>query len=262
MSHGSARPVIGITGRRAEASALKVGGVGLAHQAVDLFFNDYVKSIVAAGGTAVGLSRDVPAEHLIDALDGLVLCGGADIDPARYGHDEADGLGPLDKGRDEFELALYAAARVRGMPVLGVCRGFQLINVANGGTLRQHVDRDEGSGHPNFFEPGSTIRHAVQTVPGSLIADLVGAELGVNSLHHQTVLEVGRDVRITASAPDGVAEALEADDGTTLAVQWHPEMLTQPDPTFVWLVSAATAYRSVATASDVLDRTPRRRGGE
>ena len=235
------KPAIGVTGRRSAASDLKVGGVGLGHQDVDLFFSDYVNALARAGAVPFPLSRAAEAVDLVAKLDGLVLAGGADINPDRY-HEPADArLGAVDDGRDEFELALFAAALEKGIPVLGVCRGAQLINVALGGSLRQHVGLDEGSGHPNWMQPGDTIAHDVQCVPGSRICALIGERRGVNSLHHQTLERLGKGLVATATAPDGVIEAIELEGRDVLGVQWHPEMLHGTDPTFHWLVERARA---------------------
>ena len=238
------KPRIGLTGRRASAAALGAGGTGLGHQDVDIYFSDYAQSITGAGGVPFQLTRDARAEDLIENLDGLVLSGGADINPARYGETASERLGATDDGRDDFELSLFHAARSCGMPILGICRGAQLTNVALGGSLRQHVGLEEGSGHPNWAQPGQTIAHKVSCIPGSLIASLVGVETGVNSLHHQTLLQIGEGLVVTATAPDGVAEAIELPGQDVLGVQWHPEMLGGPDPVFFWLVERASEFRA------------------
>lgn len=237
------KPIIGLTGRRMSAAGV-AGGTGLAHQEIDMYFSDYAQSIAAAGGVPVQLTRDADAQDLVGLLDGLVLSGGADIDPRRYGATPHEKLGETDPGRDEFELSLLAAAREKGIPVLGICRGCQLINVAFGGTLRQHVELTEGSGHPNWLVPGDTIAHDVECVAGSLIATLMDGRRGVNSLHHQTLDTIGSGLRVTAVAPDGVAEAIEAEGEDVLAVQWHPEMLGGPDATFSWLIARALAKKN------------------
>ncbi|CAB4874463.1 unannotated protein [freshwater metagenome] len=237
------KPRIGLTGRRMTAKAAGLGGSGLGHQAIDMYFSDYAQSIHGAGGIPLQLTRDGEAEDLVSVIDGLVLSGGADINPARYGAEPDPQLGEIDDGRDEFELALFAAARSRGIPILGICRGAQLTNVAMGGTLRQHVNMEDGSGHPNWLQPGDTVAHEVSCSPGSLIASLIGETRGVNSLHHQTLLTIGQGLTVTARAPDGVVEAVESSDGDLLAVQWHPEMLGGPDPVFFWLIDRATKGR-------------------
>lgn len=207
----------------------------------DLHLSDYTKSIALAGGLPVQLTRDADVVALIGHLDGLVLSGGADVEPWRYGADPEDELGLVEPDRDEWELALYRAARQRGIPVLGICRGFQLINVAEGGTLDQHVELDEGSGHPQWDVDGRLATHAVSCVASSIIGELLGADnpVNVNSLHHQTLERVAEGLLPTATAPDGVVEAVQSVDGLVLAVQWHPELLSAPDPTFCWLVDTA-----------------------
>jgi len=232
------KPFIGLTGRRMSAAGV-AGGTGLAHQDIDMYFSDYAQSIAGAGGITVQLTRDADASELVSILDGLVLSGGADIDPSRYGAEPHEKLGETDPGRDAFELDLLAAARAKGIPVLGICRGCQLINVAFGGTLRQHVELSEGSGHPNWLAPGDTLAHDIEITAGSLIESLMDGRRAVNSLHHQTLDTIGAGLRVTAVAPDGVPEAIEAEDEEVLAVQWHPEMLGGPDPTFFWLIERA-----------------------
>lgn len=237
------KPVIGLTGRRMSAAGV-AGGTGLAHQDIDMYFSDYAQSIAGAGGVPIQLTRDASPADLVSILDGLVLSGGADIDPSRYGAEPHEKLGEIDPGRDAFELELLAHARAKGIPVLGICRGCQLVNVAFGGSLRQHVDLDEGAGHPNWLAPGDTIAHDVECTPGSLIATLMDGRRGVNSLHHQTLDRIGEGLEVTAVATDGVVEAVEARDEDVLAVQWHPEMLGGPDPTFHWLIARASAKKA------------------
>src|ERR1039458_9024719 len=123
----------------------------------DLHFADYPQAIAACGGLPVELARDADVEGVIERLDGLVLTGGADVDPANYGEAPDPKLAAIEPDRDAWELALLAAAEARGLPVLCVCRGAQLLNVARGGTLRQHVDEDEGDGHPRFASAGRDV---------------------------------------------------------------------------------------------------------
>jgi putative glutamine amidotransferase len=205
----------------------------------DLHFADYPKAIAACGGVPVELSRDADVEAVIARLDGLVLTGGADVDPALYGQAPDPALGTVEHDRDTWELALLAAAEARGLPVLCVCRGVQLLNVAKGGTLRQHVDAGEGDGHPRFDVDGHEAAHGVDLVDGTLAASLLGTHVDVNSLHHQVIDEVGEGLSVTGRSPDGAAEVLELEGRDVLGVQWHPELLARPDPTFAWLVEAA-----------------------
>jgi putative glutamine amidotransferase len=236
-----ARPLIGITGRRWAASVLgtnvpaAMGGIHF-----DLHFSDYPRSIALAGGLPVELTRDADVEEMVEHLDGLVLTGGADVDPENYHHEYDENLGVLEPDRDEWEIALLAAARARDLPVLAICRGLQLVNVVFGGTLRQHVELEEGAGHPQWDVDGHEATHSVNIVEGTTIARLFSDEIGVNSLHHQVVDAVGEGLIVSAKASDGVVEGLETPDGRIVAVQWHPELLKKPDPTFVWLVREAS----------------------
>jgi putative glutamine amidotransferase len=209
-------------------------------QAVLLPLN-YVEAVQRAGAMALLLPPDPrltenPGEAL-DAIDGLLLAGGADIDPASYGeqrHAETFGTVPA---RDAFEIALVRAAIERGMPVLGICRGMQLINVAFGGTLLQHLPELMGH-HEHCREPGSfdNADHQVRLLEGSLAASAAGeTEHATKSHHHQGVDRVGEGLRVTGySTIDELPEAIELDapavggpDGVPspflLGVQWHPE---------------------------------------
>jgi putative glutamine amidotransferase len=208
----------------------------------DLHFADYPRSVALAGGLPVELTRDADANDIVEHLDGLILSGGADVDPAHYHEEHQENLGPLEPDRDEWELALLAVARKKEIPVLAICRGMQLVNVAFGGTLRQHVDISEGVGHPQWDVDGHETTHSVSVVSGTLAATLYEGEIGVNSLHHQVVETIGENLIVSAKSPDGVVEGFETRDGSLLAVQWHPELLDAPDPSFRWIVAAAQKY--------------------
>lgn len=236
-----------MTGRRWAGSVLGDHVAKAMHDAeVDLHFADYSVAVAGAGGMPVGLSRDAPVEPMLARIDGLVLAGGADVDPARYGAERRPGCGAVEPGRDEWELSLLRAALERDVPVLGICRGAQVLNVALGGTLVQDVGRDAGDGHPRFDAPRDELAHDVELVPGTLAAAVYGAVHGarfaVNSLHHQVVDAVAPALVVGARSPDGTVEALELPGRAVLAVQWHPEMLGRhPDPGFRWLVGRAAA---------------------
>lgn len=238
-------PLVGMTGRRWSASVLgdRVAAPIRAGE-VDLHFADYSHAVAAAGGLPVGLSRDAPVDAIIERIDGLVLSGGADVDPARYGQARAPECGATEVERDAWELALVEVALTAGIPIFGICRGIQVLNVARGGTLVQHLPADAGDGHPRLEVARDVTVHAVKLDPGSLAAAVYGTEVQVNSLHHQAVDELGSGLLATGHSPDGTVEALEMPGSPVFAVQWHPEMLrTQPDPGFLWLVARASEPR-------------------
>jgi putative glutamine amidotransferase len=201
----------------------------------------YLRAIEAAGGMPVVLPPLGDAELFLDRLDGVCLSGGPDLDPVAYGdktrHAE---LGPTEPGLDAFELALARAADARGIPILGVCRGAQALNVARGGTLHQHLP-----GHRQT-EPATAATHSVYVEPGSRLAQIVGTtRLRVNSFHHQAVAVLGHSLRAVAHSADGTIEAIEAPGpGFLLGVQWHAEGLARHarhGVLFEALVAAAAA---------------------
>ena len=209
---------------------------------LDLHFTEYPAAVACAGGLPIGLTRDADVCDMISRLDGLVVSGGADVDPSRYRAEPEPGLGSTEPERDDWELALLRTAIDQRVPVLGICRGAQLLNVLLGGTLVQHVGIDDGVGHPRFEEDRSVAAHAMVTTPGSVAALLYGPLVGVNSLHHQTLGRLGDGLVATGHADDGVVEAIELPGCPVLAVQWHPEMLQQHDPALVWLVKSASLF--------------------
>lgn len=180
----------------------------------------YPRLVQRAGGLAAMLPPDAP-EHAAGAvarLDGLVIAGGPDVEPVHYGAEPDPRTGPPARARDAWELALIAAALERGVPLLGICRGMQLLNVALGGTLFQHVD-----GHAE--KPGVFGRHPVKPVPGTLYGGLAPEQTSVPAYHHQAVDRLGRGLLVSAYAEDGTVEAVELPaPAWVLGVQWHPEM--------------------------------------
>ncbi len=239
------RPLIGLSGRRWPIEWIpKFEYAALAGEEVDLHLSEFPKAVHAAGGLPVQLTRNSDAADIVERLDGLVMTGGADPDPALYGHDPHPELGAVERGRDEWELSLIRAALDAQLPMLCVCRGAQLLNIALGGTLHQHLDQSDD--HARWDAARSDRCHVVQFAAGSRAAELYGAELATNSLHHQAVLEVGEGIVVTGSADDGVIEAFEVHGRPEVfAVQWHPEMLgEQPDPAFTWLVAHAASRRA------------------
>jgi putative glutamine amidotransferase len=230
------RPLIGLTGRRKLGTDIRGFPTGFADVAIDVYVSDYAIAITAAGGLPVHLPRHVDPGEYAGRLDGVVLTGGADVDPARYGAELDPATGPVEPGRDAAELGLIELAVGEELPVLGICRGLQLLNVWAGGTLHQHVP-----GHARFDLPPGAEADTVVVEPDSRLAELYGAGLRVNSLHHQAVDRVAVGWTVTARAADGTVEALEWPGHDVLAVQWHPELLpgAATDPLFTWLVDRA-----------------------
>lgn len=209
----------------------------------------YVTAVRAAGALPFVVPTLEPSDAWAVAaeLDGLVIGGGGDLEPSSYGAAPGPQLAGVDPERDRWELALIAAAEELGVPVLGICRGLQALNVAAGGTLVPHLPDRTDQAHC-VTERDCEPVHSVAVVEGSLLHRLSGPSCGVNSLHHQAAERVGTGLRAVAFAPDGVVEALEDTRwGRTLGVQWHPELLTsQPEQVALWswLVDAAAAWRT------------------
>ncbi len=190
------------------------------------YYAAYERALEAAGAAVVRISVGPgwepvgPAEGLA-GMAGLLLPGGWDVDPAAYGARRDPRTGEIDAALDGAEIGLVRHAVDVGVPVTGICRGLQLVNVALGGALHQHVE-----GHPPL-RPRDRIAHPIAVEEGSALAEIAGArELGVNSLHHQAVSRVAPGLRVTARSPDGVIEGLESPDRAVVAVQCHPEELT------------------------------------
>jgi putative glutamine amidotransferase len=216
----------------------------------------YLRSIEAAGGLPLVIPPMPSAAiaPLVDRLHGLCLSGGPDLDPVAYGAAPDEELGPTEPELDRFELDLAREAHGRNLPILAICRGAQLLNVATGGTLFQHLpDRTDGT--VEHRQPGAadTVTHLVDLAGGSLTAAVIGAtEISVNSFHHQAVDRLGRGLLAVGWSPDGVVEAIEAPARDfVLGVQWHAECLAErPEQKrlFTGLVEASQRYASLPTA--------------
>ena len=211
---------IGVSGIRRQWGGAERQGVNSA----------YVRSVLEAGAIPLILPPAIGAARAMGALDGidaLLLTGGEDLDPSWYGASPSPSLGDVDRERDLFELALFAAARQRGMPILGICRGIQLINVALGGTLWQHLPGERPSATEHNRPDARSVRtHGVAIEPGSRAAAVLGRTvMDVNSFHHQGIRDLAPPLRASGWAGDGLIEAVEGPSGEPwlLAVQWHPE---------------------------------------
>jgi putative glutamine amidotransferase len=197
-------------------------------QTAHLAADTYVSALQDTGALTVLLPVTTgPPEALLDRLDGLMLIGGADLDPAIYGQERSEATENTYPDRDEFELALTRAAVDRGLPYLGICRGMQLLNVAFGGTINQNLVSDDGT-NPHRRIVGTFVgtEHDIDLDPGSLVARAAGEEVHeARCHHHQAIDRLGSGLVVTARARDGVAEAIELSDPDrwVLGVQWHPE---------------------------------------
>jgi putative glutamine amidotransferase len=232
------RPVVGVTSYAQDASW------GVWHLPAALVPLAYVDAIEKAGGRAVVIPpAEEDIEETLDALDAIVFSGGADVDPAHYGaepHPETDA--PQTR-RDAGELALLRAALERDMPTLAICRGFQLLNVARGGDLVQHLPEQVGNDvHKRV--PGEFAVHPVEVRDGSRLGDIVGATPEVTSHHHQALGRVGEGLVESAWAADGTPEGVEDPSRRfVVGVQWHPEA-SEDAALFDALVAEAREYRA------------------
>jgi gamma-glutamyl-gamma-aminobutyrate hydrolase PuuD len=203
----------------------------------------YTASVARAGGMPVAIPPLDGSTELLDLLDGLVFTGGSDLDPELYGqrpHPETTGIHDQ---RDRAEMALIREALVRDMPVLGICRGMQLLNVALGGDLIQHLASDTHKG-----PPGRYTFHDVTVEPGTRLGEVLGAGTRTHSCHHQAPQRLGAGLRVSARAEDGTVEAVEQPSARfALGVLWHPEEdEVGGAPLFRELVAQATTYRRAA----------------
>lgn len=227
------QPLIGIT-----CSRLVGGAWGLYSRGhfMDYTFAEYSQAVLAVGGAPVLIPVAQNPESIIailSRLSGLILSGGPDVNPRFYGEQPLDGLGEVDEGLDLMELEVARAAVNRDIPTLAICRGIQVLNVSQRGTLYQDV----GSQVPNAINHGqkadkSVLTHMVRIAPDSRLSSLLESEeIWVNSKHHQAAKAVGSGLMISARATDGVIEAVEHPGKRfVLGIQWHPEGTWQQDP--------------------------------
>jgi gamma-glutamyl-gamma-aminobutyrate hydrolase PuuD len=232
------RPVIGITTYAQEATW------GVWRLPAALIPLDYVDAVERAGGRPVLIPPcSTGLEETLDALDGIVFSGGGDVDPSIYGADPHPQTDEPQARRDESELELLRAALERDMPTLAICRGFQLLNVARGGDLVQHLPETVGTDEHKQV-PGEFAEHPVEVKDGTRLATIVGAHGDVTSHHHQAVGRVGGGLVESAWAADGTLEAVEDPSRRfALGVQWHPEA-GEDQRLFDELVTEARDYRA------------------
>jgi putative glutamine amidotransferase len=245
------KPIVGVTGYQIEPPRAQRAGFGA--RELSAFACTYFHWLNEVGTIPVPLTPIVDIEDSLELVDGIVLSGGADIDPSRYGAERHSSVVETHPERDEFELTLARAALERGTPILGICRGLQLLNVAQGGTLHQHVPDLPGTlVHSSEWETGVRDRsrkwgpvfHPVE-VSSPRLADWTGATLETNTYHHQAADQIGTGLEVAARSADGIVEALTGTDAPVLGVQWHPEMHQAGEPggeaPFRWLVNRLAA---------------------
>ena len=250
------RPIIGIPTQNLQS----LGGIPAEFPPSWVMSQRYILTLTAAGAIPwmiplVG-DDDATLRGIYDELDGVFLPGGADIDPESYNETRHPLCDRTDPARDQVELAMARWALSDRKPVLGVCRGVQLINLAAGGTLYQDLaDEYKGSIKHDYFPFGGKftrdhLAHEVEVVPNTRLAELIGAgAVPVNSMHHQGIRQLGAGLVASAIAPDGLIEAAETADGSFIVgVQWHPEALTDNDARmrklFDEFIGAAAEFRS------------------
>jgi putative glutamine amidotransferase len=219
-------PLVAVTGRRlGDTKKWPYAGASAIPRA-------YLDAVVRAGGQPVVVDPTGDLVPLLDRVDALVLSGGPDIDPACYGEEQHADVYGVDRAADEAELALARAAVERATPTLAICRGLQVMNVALGGTLHQHIPDLPGiERHGRPGEAGGGWEHGIDVLPESLLASVFGTTRVTGSCHHhQAVGKVGAGLRVTATADDAIVEGVEVDGTWLLAVQWHPEDTAGHDP--------------------------------
>jgi len=219
------KPIIGIS------SSIIVDDLGSFAGYKRAYVNkDYVDAVVRAGGVPLIIPFTTNKEVIISQaqlIDGLILSGGHDINPYNYGQEPSQKIGEIFPERDIYEMILLEESKKRDIPILGICRGFQLINVAAGGTLYQDLSLIPGNILKHNQVSNPTLKtHKIEIKKNSFISSIFGKETMVNSFHHQAIDKVANDFIVVARASDGVVEAIEHKTYKFLvAVQWHPEML-------------------------------------
>lgn len=229
------KPLIGITTYFVDKNEMNGKRVrGINDQDMVMSTMDYSRSVQSAGGIPVAIPAIIDKKYIndvLDKLDGLVLSGGGDVHPMNYGHDVKDGLGKVEDRRDDFELLLLDGAIKKKISIMGICRGFHLINVYFGGTLIQDIPSYYNTeiNHVGPLENSSSQVHSIRLNDGEILNELYGKhELRVNSYHHQMIDSLGVGLKVTAESEDGIIEGISHNEIPNIfAVQWHPEMMTE-----------------------------------
>lgn len=253
------KPLIGITARRLAAGNVESYHPRFADLHLDVVWSDNARRVHEAGGIPVILPFESSNSDVVERLDALLLTGGQDVHPDLWGGDpsrvsaDADprrDANVHDRERDVYEISLVRAAVERRLPVLGICRGHQVLNIALGGTLVEDVPIADVI-HA-AVEPPPTPGHAnhvVHFTAGSLAREIYGESVRTNSLHHQAVKECGPGVVATGRTSDGSIESIELTGFPVLGVQWHPEWHLELDPVFRWLTEAGQKHHQSVTTS-------------
>lgn len=240
-------PVIGLTTYRQQAKS----GVWDVH--ASFLPGVYLDGVTRSGGIATLLPPQpvdtAVADRVLAGLDGLIITGGRDVDPAAYGHQAHPATDEPSADRDAWEFALLGAAMRQGMPVLGICRGAQVLNVERGGTLHQHLP--DVIGHTHHRQADAVFSTStIRTLEGSRLAALIGADTRAQCYHHQAIDRLGAGLVVSAVDDEGVVEAVEtAGEGFVVGVQWHPEETLDDLRIFAGLVEAARSYAMTAATT-------------
>lgn len=254
------KPLIGITGRALRFDTISGSDERFGREHVHVAFSAFSARVCEAGGIGVNIPFEAPPEDTVHRLDGLIVTGGQDVHPSRWGGtavvdpatDPRRDYTAHDRERDSYEEALIRAALTTATPLLAVCRGVQLLNVVRGGTLVEHITetvvRHDSHVHAPFAGDDD---HCLTFTPGSVLCDVYGSRRITNSWHHQCLDRLGAGLVATAHADDGVVEAVELPGLPVIGVQWHPEWTGTPDPIFDWLVEAATPWPAHPTPNEL-----------
>lgn len=255
------RPLIGVTGRQLTLGMMEKTSPRFREQRINTYFTAFAECVARAGGTPVDLPFVSSSTDVVNRLDGLVVTGGQDVHPSRWGGQAAvdASIDPRwshdahDLGRDAYEAALIEAAIERGIPVLGVCRGHQLLNVVRGGTLIEHLEEGPITHYTQHSAPSAgDPEHVVDFVEGSWVHEVYGARRVTNSWHHQAVDRPGRGLVVTGRTSDGVVESIALEDRPVIGVQWHPEWSVEPDPVFEWLTAQSAELAARRRGVDIV----------
>jgi len=229
------KPLIGLTTYQREKGAYSV------------VVTEYIESIFAAGGIPVNIpmvENEEDYDSYIEVLDGILFTGGIDVNPYCYGEEPLRQINGISTAKDKYELGLFKKAYEKNMPIFGICRGSQLINVALGGKLYQDINTQipESFGHYPTDTPENELYHSVQITEDSRLKEILGEDrLMVNSFHHQAIKVLGSNLSVGARSKDQIIESIEStEERFLLGVQWHPECLTKRYPLFLKLFCSFT----------------------